>query len=206
MDKRNLEAANRGRWVPLAIFVICALPIIGAWWLLQGLEEGEKFATRNYGELITPARPLDEATLKTLEGKKLTVEELKKKWTLVIFGPAECDEICRQNLYETRQIRLAMDKKMHRVQRLWVTNDLDSLDESDWLQEQHPDLIVASEGKGEGGFVNQFVLPDVPDPLMAQRVYIIDPIGNLVISYPPEETPEHILKDLKRLLSVSLIG
>ncbi|ADJ29810.1 SCO family protein [Nitrosococcus watsonii] len=204
MGNKNLESANKG--IILAIFVICALPIIGAWWLLQGSERGERFATRNYGELITPARPLGEATLKTLEGKKLTIEKLREKWTLVVLGPAKCDEICRQNLYETRQIRLATGKEMHRIQRLWVTNDLDSLNESDWLQEQHPDLIVASEEKGKEGFVNQFALPEVPDPLMAQRVYIIDPIGNLVISYPPEETPEHMLKDLKRLLFVSQIG
>lgn len=189
-----------------AIFAICALPVLAAWWALQGLKEGGGFATRNYGELITPARPLKETTLKTPDGEDLPLSELKGKWTLVILGPAGCDEICRENLYETRQIRLAVGKDMQRVQRLWLVNDVRSVKESDWLEEQHPDLLVASEGEKKGEFIAQFALPEVPDPLAAQRVYILDPIGNLVISYPPEEAPEHILKDFKRLLFVSQIG
>jgi hypothetical protein len=87
---------------------------------------------------------------------------------------------------------------------LWITNDASSLGKPHWLREQHPDLLVASEG--EEGFIDQFILPEAPDPLMAQRVYILDPIGNLVISYPPDQKAEHILKDLKRLLHVSHIG
>ncbi|QBQ53724.1 SCO family protein [Nitrosococcus wardiae] len=199
---------KRGRpgWVSFAIFAICALPVIAAWWFLKALEQEGEFATRNYGELIRPARPLEETTLKTLEGKDFTLSELKGKWTLVVFGPAACDDICQENLYETRQIRLAVGKEMQRVQRLWVVNDVGSLSESDWLEEQHPDLLIASEGEKKKGFIDQFVLPKVPDPLAAQRVYIVDPIGNIVITYPPEEAPEHILKDLKRLLFVSQIG
>lgn len=199
---------KRGRpgWVSFAIFAICALPVIASWWFLKTLEQGGEFSTRNYGELIRPARPLEETTLKTLEGKDLTLSELKGKWTLVVFGPAACDETCRENLYETRQIRLAVGKEMPRVQRLWVVNDVGSVGESDWLQKEHPDLLIASEGEKKKGFIDQFVLPEVPDPLAAQRVYIVDPIGNIVITYPPEEAPEHILKDLKRLLFVSQIG
>lgn len=193
-------------WISLAIVGICLFPIIGAWWLLQGIQEGGEFATRNYGELIVPARPLKETTLKTLEGRDLTVSELKGKWTLVVFGPATCGKTCQRNLYETRQIRLATGEDMRRVQRLWVTNDLGSFNKREWLESEHPDLLTASEGEVKTGFVSQFILPEVPDPLAAQRVYIVDPIGNLVISYPPEETPKHILKDLNRLLRASHIG
>lgn len=170
------------------------------------MQEGGEFATRNYGELIVPARPLKETTLRTLEGKDLAVSELKGKWTLVVFGPATCEETCQRNLYETRQIRLATGEDMRRVQRLWVTNDLDSFNKREWLESEHPDLLVASEGEAKTGFVSQFILSEVPDPLAAQRVYIVDPIGNLVVSYPPEETPKHILKDLNRLLRASRIG
>lgn len=204
-EKSKIRRVRPG-WVSLAIFAVCLIPIAGSWWFLQGMQEGGEFATRNYGELIVPARPLKETTLRTLEGKDLAVSELKGKWILIIFGSAACDEICQRNLYETRQIRLATGDDIQRVQRLWVTDDLNSVNEREWLDSQHPDLLIASGGETKTGFVNQFVLPEVPDPLAAQRVYIVDPIGNLVISYPPEETPEHILKDLNRLLYVSFIG
>jgi hypothetical protein len=124
----------------------------------------------------------------------------------VVLAPPECDEHCRTNLYKTRQIRLAVGQDTHRVQRLWLTDEVSSIGKPSWLQEQHPDLVVVSEGQAKEGFIDQFIVPKVPDPLAAQRVYIVDPIGNLVISYPPDEDAEHILKDLKRLLYVSQVG
>jgi hypothetical protein len=38
------------------------------------------------------------------------------------------------------------------------------------------------------------------------RVYVADPHGNLVLSYPPDADREGMRDDLKRLLSVSRIG
>jgi len=35
------------------------------------------------------------------------------------------------------------------------------------------------------------------------RVYIADPLGRLVASYPPDVAQKELLRDLKRLLSVS---
>jgi cytochrome oxidase Cu insertion factor (SCO1/SenC/PrrC family) len=180
---------------------------MAAWWILKELQEKKEFATGNYGELITPVIPLKDTILKTSEGKNFAISQLKGRWTLVVFGPAECGDQCRENLYKTRQVRLALgNKDMYRVQRLWITNDASSLSELSWIQEQHPDLLVASEGEGNKEFVDQFVLPGALDPMMAQRIYIIDPLENIMISYPPDQKAEHILKDLKRLLFVSHIG
>jgi cytochrome oxidase Cu insertion factor (SCO1/SenC/PrrC family) len=205
----NEEKARTGRgpgWITLAIFIICLLPVVAAWWVLKEFQKEGDFATRNYGELITPARPLSDTTLKALDGKELAISELRGKWTLVVLAPSECDERCRTNLYKTRQIRLAVGQDTHRVQRLWLTDEVAPLGKASWLREQHPDLTVVSEGTAKEGFIDQFIVPNISDPLAAQRVYIIDPIGNLVISYPPEEDAEHILKDLKRLLYVSHVG
>jgi hypothetical protein len=38
------------------------------------------------------------------------------------------------------------------------------------------------------------------------RVYIADPQGNVVVSYPAEVEQKELLRDLKRLLSVSGTG
>jgi cytochrome oxidase Cu insertion factor (SCO1/SenC/PrrC family) len=207
-DGKLKTTDRQSRWIILIIFVICALPVMAAWWILKELQEKKEFATGNYGELITPVIPLKDTILKTSEGKNFAVSQLKGRWTLVVFGPAECGEQCRENLYKTRQVRLALgNKDMYRVRRLWITNDASSLgSKSSWIQEQHPDLLVASEGEGNKGFVDQFVLPGALDPVMAQRIYIIDPLENIMISYPPGQKAEHILKDLKRLLFVSHIG
>jgi hypothetical protein len=38
------------------------------------------------------------------------------------------------------------------------------------------------------------------------RVYLIDPIGNLVLSYAPDADPSGMRKDLARLLRLSQVG
>jgi cytochrome oxidase Cu insertion factor (SCO1/SenC/PrrC family) len=40
----------------------------------------------------------------------------------------------------------------------------------------------------------------------SDRIYIIDPAGNLVMSYPADADPSYMKKDIKRLLKVSQIG
>lgn len=206
-DEKLKAAGKRSRWILLIIFIICILPVVAAWWMLKGMQEEGGFATSNYGELVTPARPLKDITLKTLEGEDLVISKLRGRWILVVFGSVECSDLCQKNLYKTRQVRLALgNKDMYRVRRLWITNDTSSLYESDWIKEQHPDLLIASEKGKNKEFVNQFALPEAPDPMVAQRIYIIDPVGNIVISYPPDLKAKYILKDLKRLLYVSYIG
>jgi hypothetical protein len=38
------------------------------------------------------------------------------------------------------------------------------------------------------------------------RIYLVDPIGNLVLSYPPDADPSGMRKDLARLLHLSQLG
>ncbi len=40
----------------------------------------------------------------------------------------------------------------------------------------------------------------------AGRIYIIDPLGNLMMSYAPEAASRALLEDMKRLLRLSHIG
>ncbi|BAW79422.1 hypothetical conserved protein [Candidatus Nitrosoglobus terrae] len=210
MSDKELKIADprRSRWIILIIFIISALPVISAWWILKKLPEKGKFATSNYGELITPVIPIkDNMILKMLTDESFATSKLKGKWTLIIFGSSECTDKCQENLYKTRQVRLALgNKDMYRIQRLWVTNNVNALNGVNWVQKEHPDLLVASEEGENKEFSNQFMLPNVLDPMISQRVYIVDPLENIMMSYPSNEKAEHILKDLKRLLFVSHIG
>jgi len=43
-------------------------------------------------------------------------------------------------------------------------------------------------------------------PDAAGRSYLVDPLGNLMMSYPADAAPKGMLKDLKRLLRLSHIG
>lgn len=62
------------------------------------------------------------------------------RWTYVIFAPSDCDERCQQQLYITRQVRLAMSKDIPRVQRLLVLGQVPQSELTGQLTSDHADL------------------------------------------------------------------
>jgi hypothetical protein len=112
-----------------------------------------------------------------------------------------CAERCRTSLYETRQVRLALDRDMDRVQRVFIA-DGDCCD-FQFLREQHPDLIAVRMNPAAAPLLA--LLPQ-RDPAIAERIYLIDPLGNLMMSYAPDAKPKGMLEDMKRLLRLSHIG
>jgi hypothetical protein len=102
-------------------------------------------------------------------------------------------------LYDTRQIRLALDREMPRVQRVFIGSD-DCCD-MPALRAAHPDLIAIRASDAD-----QSLLKLLPAEASAHRVYLIDPLGNLMMSYASDAKPKGMLEDMKRLLRLSSIG
>jgi hypothetical protein len=111
-------------------------------------------------------------------------------------------------LYDTRQVRLALDRDMNRVQRVLIAGD--GCCDAQFLHEQHPDLIAIRATPAAAPLLA--LLPDrdqggaAASPAQAPRVYLIDPLGNLMMVYPAGARPKGMLEDLKRLLRLSSIG
>lgn len=151
----------------------------------------------NRGELLDPVRPLPPMSL-TLAGAGRTPPDfLRHRWTVLFVGEGDCDARCRSALYDTRQVRLALDRDMERLQRVFVaTGNCCALE---LLKRDHPDLLVIRADAAAA-------------PLLAQlqaapgSVYVIDPLSNLIMSYAPVAPAKDLLEDLKRLLKLSQIG
>ena len=115
-------------------------------------------------------------------------------------GP--CAEACRARLYDTRQVRLALDRDMKRVQRVFIAED--GCCDAEFLHDQHPDLIKLQRTAAAPLLA---LLPqETTGAARAPRVYLIDPLGNLMMFYAADVKPKGILEDLKRLLRLSSIG
>ncbi|MEA2768763.1 MAG: hypothetical protein QOD93_1725 [Acetobacteraceae bacterium] len=165
----------------------------------------------NRGDLIDPPRPLPEASLPLARppgagtAADLTNPTfLKGKWTLLYWGAGRCEEACRTDLYNTRQVRTALNRDMDRVQRVFVAEG----ECCDWeyLSSQHPDLITVLSTPGASPLLTQFPAFNGINPAAADRIYVIDPLGNLMMSYAPGSKPKGLLEDLKRLLGLSHVG
>lgn len=190
-------------WVLFAVFFLPWLLGTGLYFYLS--ESGVHLQTASKGTLIEPARPLQPFALRTLDGEPVGLENLRGRWTLVYFTPSGCAEPCEQNLYHMRQVRIALNKDMGRVQRLLVLTDSEHLGSlRPLLKREYPQMMTATG--------SQQALAQMRGQVMgtgANRegwIYLVDPLGNLMMGFPPDLDPRGMLKDLRKLLKYSQIG
>lgn len=166
----------------------------------------------NHGTLITPARPLPDVHLPRVNlssdpdpsaassATSASTAELRKQWSIVYIGTGNCDERCRQALYVMRQTRLSLNNDMSRVDRVFLsTGDCCA---RDFLVHEHPGLIVLDTSGPEGARL----LKAFPAEGRPYSLFIVDPLGNLMMSYDSRQNPRGLLEDLKKLLRLSHIG
>ena len=195
--KRN----NRPFWALLALF---GISYIAAWVFYMSDDMLGMSKTSNYGELVSPVQPIGAIALQRMDGSQLNTKELRGKWLLISVGDSGCEQSCQENFYKMRQIRRAMAKDRSRVNRMFLMTDNG---QQASLQEKLKDYEGMEVIGGSGTAVKKLLtILSIPGNDIKDRVFIIDPIGNLMMRYPSEAEPEEMLKDLKRLLKVSKIG
>jgi hypothetical protein len=145
----------------------------------------------NHGELIEPPRPLPDLGLPA-------PHSLQHKWTMLYVQRGACEQLCLKRLYDTRQVRTALDRDMDRVQRVLIAEpgccDIPA------LLKMHPDLITVPLGEPLEPLLKLLPEPD------SHRIYLIDPLGNEMMFYAADAPAKGLLEDMKRLLRLSQIG
>lgn len=197
-------AARRGRIQLLLIFALFLAPPLLAWFAWQHAERHGVGSTSNAGVLVAPARPVDGGALVGADGAALQAGLLRGRWTYVVFSTAGCGASCRDHLYLTRQVRVAVNKDTSRVQRLLVLTSTPAATLVEELADGHADLHIAVLGSDDTNFVAPFrgegFAPD------GRQFFLLDPLGNLMMRYPAEVSGKGVLGDLRKLLKVSQIG
>jgi len=191
----------------LLLLAFFAAPVVLAWLAFYVFPEWRPAGTSNHGQLITPLRPLPAFQLETLSGEPIDETFMRGKWTLVYLAQGACAEPCVRQLYNLRQVRLAQGKNIDRVQRLmlWERADLRPGQQAELVEHFPGQVIALMPGQAPAVLLETFVL-DEQDPMRAGRVYLVDPLGNLMMSYQPEDEPRGTIKDLERLLKYSGLG
>ena len=182
-------------------------PAFVAWVMHNSTEQGWRpEGTTNRGMLVHPARPLSLPVEMMIAGQTAN-DFLQGKWTLLYIGDADCDAVCNKNLYKMRQIRTAQNENMRRIQQLYLVRD-EAIPASlaALLEKDYKDTAVALLAAEQAAQIAPYFLIDDVSMQAAERVYIIDPLGNLMMYYPPDAAPGGMLKDLKKLLKYSKIG
>jgi hypothetical protein len=179
----------------LLLLVIFVAPLAFAFWLYYGSNWRPAQRT-NHGALINPA-----IALPALPIGGVSINALRGKWSLVVVGAGEsgCDDGCRVALVYARQTWLSLGKLAPRVQRVLLAGELCC--NGNYLHAEHDGLAVAQ-------------LPDravatlraaIPSP-HDQTIFVVDPLGNLMMRYDVRQDPKGLREDLTNLLELSHIG
>ncbi|MDH3980467.1 MAG: hypothetical protein OEU91_08155 [Gammaproteobacteria bacterium] len=191
----------------VVLFLIFLAPGFVAWVMHQSGEQGWRPAGMvNQGSLVHPARPLTMPADLVAGDRSLNVF-LQGLWTIVYIGDSDCDAVCNENLYKMRQVRTAQNENMKRVQTLYLMQGermSDSL--AQLVQEEYPKLTVVPVSAAQAGVVAPSFLIEGTAMQQAERVYFVDPLGNLMMYYEADADPSGMLKDLGKLLKYSKIG
>ncbi len=192
------ESRRRGRQVLLIIAAIFLVPVAIAFALYYG-KLWQPAGSAVKGTLIDPARPLEVAGLRDADGSPAAANLLAGKWTVVYIGDGACDASCRTALVFARQTRLALNNEMTRVQRVFLATG--NCCASDYLAAEHPGLIALDASSPEA----RTLLAAFPGD-RANALFIVDPLGNLMMRHDAAHTTKDLLSDLKKLLKLSHIG
>ncbi|HLZ97574.1 MAG TPA: hypothetical protein VKP66_06460 [Steroidobacteraceae bacterium] len=205
-ERRDAAHDRRQRRFLIGLASLFFAPLILSFYLYYGPGGWRPGNRVNHGDLIDPPRPLPDLTLPIAHGASEDGHpglSLQGKWTLLYVGTGNCNALCRTELHETRQVRIALNRDMDRVQRVFVASE----ECCDWqfLDTQHPDLVTV---RATAAAPLLATLPSFNGvaPTADGRIYLIDPLGNLMMSYGPGAAPKGLLTDLKRLLGLSHVG
>lgn len=192
VNEIELKRRRSARFHLILIGVIAASPFVGSY-LLYKLWKPDAFV--NHGELVVDAQPPAPSSADPLQA---TLKSLEGKWVLATVDSGACGETCRNKLYYLRQIRLTQGKSMDRIERLWMVSDGVAPDATMMKEFTGMQVVMASSSE----WVRK--LPSRTTP--GDYIYIIDPLGNVVLRYPPGFNPTGMKKDLSRLIRASRIG
>lgn len=198
-DRPDGQLVTRNLRTVGALAAIFLLPLVASFVMYYG-NTWRPAARTNHGELLEPVRALPRVDLREANGQVAAADLFHSKWALAYVGDGQCDEICRKSLYFMRQTRLSLNNEMTRVARVFLA--IDRCCDRTFLEREHPGMVVIdATGPEAVDLVNVF-----PATERAYSLFIVDPLGNLVMRYDTRADPKDLLTDLKKLLRLSHIG
>lgn len=190
------QKQRRGRWIFCLLALFFALPIVIVTlmykydWHPQGSSQGEL--------LVPPKSIVLGEDLQDAAGHLISPALLRDKWSMV-YVAERCAEACVQRLHIMRQLHASMAKDSGRIQRILLTPDADLAR----LQADYPDLVIIHQpAAAVAALSRDFRVEPAPET----RIYLVDPLANLMMSFPETVEPKAIRKDLVRLLKAAWAG
>lgn len=189
---------QRGRWKLFLVIAVCAAPLIAAYVVYYVIKPQSR---TNYGSLIDPRQyPIPPLSSIKLDGKPGKLTDYTGKWIILQVAGSDCDSACQARLFTLRQLRLMQGKEMGRITRVWLITDTQALGTM-LMREYDGTEMLRVDPK-----LLQAWLPTESGSTATDHIYLIDPLGNLMMRFPKDADPSKMNKDIGKLLRASRIG
>jgi len=195
------SARKRGRWMLWLVLLVCASPMIASYFTYYVIKPEKR---NNYGTLIDQrAHPVPAMATTTLDGRPQALEQFKGKWVMLMVGSGACPDVCQKQLFAMRQLRLMQGKEADRIERVWLITDKEPLDTL-IIREYDGTHMLRADAATVASW-----LPADTGTTPADHIYMIDPLGHLMMRFPkdPEfKDVRKVYKDIYKLLKASSVG
>lgn len=169
-------------FAPWLVALVCFGPFLAALFLYYG-PFGLSWLPQLPGsrELIEPPKPLPEGWQSSGAAP----------WQLIYARMSPCEQQCVQHLGRLLQVQLALGRDQDRVQRVvWHVGNLPELEDPGLARHALDDEVGRSVAAALGG-----------ERMTDGRIYVADPRGEVILSYPADVEQKELLRDLDRLVS-----
>jgi protein SCO1/2 len=190
MDKRFF-------WIVTGILSVVVLAVTVATVLVR---MPQAFA----GSVINPATPASDFTLTNQTGGTVHLSDYHGKYVLLFFGYSHCTDQCPATMAVLAQARSELGAQADNVQVLFVSTDpADDTQQSMgvFLARFDPTFLglTGSMAQLQPIWKDYGVTVQDGGETHSSYTYLIDPSGNLRLTYAYPSTPEQISGDLKLL-------
>jgi cytochrome oxidase Cu insertion factor (SCO1/SenC/PrrC family) len=199
-----VNTSNRkSRLTVIAIALLFFGPVLIATLMRMDWWDYEPSRTTNAGVLVEPPVNLDLGTLSWLNPDPNN--PLEGKWIMLYPLQGECDNTCKTDITGMRQVHRALGRHQQGVAIIILgSEDALRLEQDEILEVYAKYHLMAGAAEQMGPLLNQAVANASADPdSLSGRAFMLDPAGNLILTYSPPINPGHLSKDLKKLLKWS---
>lgn len=193
MSEASKLRRSRRQLVLLALVTVA--PVVASYVAYYVWRPGQ---FKNYGELIAATSLNGLAAAEPQAKSPFDSEPLKGHWVILMVDSGNCVGTCKDKLWQMRQLRLTQGKDMDRVTRAWLVDD-GAAPAADLMKEYEGTLVVQAKASP---LIAKFAAGEG----QRDHLFLVDPLGNLMMRFPKDADPSRIKKDLTHLLKVSRIG
>lgn len=197
-DNFSKQVTRKNPYTPWFVVIAFVLPVAAAYSLyFLGIAPP---SYNNKGELLSPIIDIESLALTDSDDELFVREDItQQKWHMMVFAGANCDEDCNKVLHKIRQVNAAAAKNSYRLRRLIVHLDKTSAEFQALIDKEYPE---ARHAYG----VRATIQSALKSNFEANEIYLMDPLGNIMMRFTLDQPPKDILHDLNKLFKVSQIG